>query len=270
MAATSLLVVTLAAQALGFSNVNPGQALPEKTLERVGGGTQPYLGKSKLTVFYFFAPGTKNGQLALHKLGELEKEFAGKPVTWTALVSGSAPVAEAKRDAAEASLSAPILRDPGDELYGALGTALTPVVGIADEQHKLLAYLPFTKLQYQDVIRAWVRFGLGEIDQAQLDAVLKPPETQVANEADVAHRYLRLAVKQREKGDLDKALATTRKALELAAELPAAHALLGALLADQGKCTEAKEPLQKALAADPADATALAAQHTCAGDGGRP
>lgn len=257
------LAVTVLSNALGFANVAPGQALPERSLPRVGGKPQPYLTKSPVTVFFFFTPGTKNGQLALKKLGELEKEFGGKAVSWVALVSGSANVTEAQRDAAEASLAAPLLRDEGDELYGALGIALTPVVGIADAQHRLLAYLPFHKLQYQDFIRAWVRFALGEFDQAQLDRAIQPPPLLLeGGEVDVATRYLRLAQKQRERGELDKALANTRKSLEHA-ELPTANALLGALLAVQGSCSDARPAIEAALSVEPLEPLALATKRAC-------
>lgn len=262
-AAPTLFLISLALNAWGFSNIAPGDALPEKSLTRIGGGPQPYLGKSKVTVFFFFTPGSRNSQLALTKLGELEKELAGKPVSWVGLVSGAVPVADAQRDAAEAKLAAPLLRDEGDALYGALGTALTPVVGIADEKHRLLAYLPFNKLQYQDAIRAWVRFGLGELDQGQLDLVLKPPPLATNGELEVARRYLKFAQKQRDKGDFDKAIASTRKSFEHVAELPAANAMLGSILAAQGKCADARPALEAALVGDPNDELAQATMRAC-------
>lgn len=264
-----LLVLSLALHS--FANIAAGEALPQRSLSRIGGGSpQRYLGKTKVSVFFFFTPGSKNSQLALQKIAELEKELAGKSVTWVGLVSGGVVVADAQRDVAEAKLAAPVLRDEGDELYGALGAALTPVVGIGDEQHKLLAYLPFTKLQYQDVIRAWVRFGLGEIDKAQLELAVRPPALVANGEPEVAHRYLKLAQKQRERGDLAKALETTRKSLEHAADLPAANAMLGSVLAAQGKCKEAGPALEAALVGEPTNELALATKRACSdGSAGR-
>lgn len=267
----TLFLITLALNTWGFSNIAPGDALPEKSLNRIGGSPQKYLAKSKVTVFFFFTPGTKNSQLALRKLAELEKELAGKPVAWVGLVSGSVAVADAQQDAADAKLAAPLLRDEGDALYGALGTALTPVVGIADEQHRLLAYLPFNKLQYQDAIRAWVRFGLGELDKAQLELALTPPPLATNGELEVARRFLKMAQKQRDKGDFEKATASTRKSLEHVAELPAANAMLGSILAAQGKCADARPALEAALVGDPNDELAQATMRACAGgDAGTP
>jgi tetratricopeptide (TPR) repeat protein len=270
-AALLLGVLFVASIAWGFSNVSTGDALPEKTLPRLSGaGAQPYLAKSKVSVFFFFSPTTKHGQHALKSIAELVAELKDKPVSWVALVSGSVARADVERATKEAGFTGVVLRDDGDALYGALGTALTPVVGVADDKHHLLAYLPFTKLGYQDAIRAWVRFGLGEITEQQLNDVLTPPPLPEHGETEVASRYVKMAQKQKEHGDLDKALASVKKALEHAAELPAAHAMMGSILAAQGQCAEAASSLDRALKAEPANAVALAAKQACSAGGVRP
>lgn len=258
-------VALAAGPAMGFQYFSPGDKLPEKTLPKlVGSGSQPYLAKSKVTVFFFFAPGTRNGQHALHGLAALEKEFAGRPVTWVPIVSGSSAAADAQKDVKEAGLAATILKDDGDELYGTLGTAMTPTVGVVDEQHKLLAYLPFTKLQFQDHIQAWVRFGLGELDQAGLDLVLKPPPLVVSGEKEVALRILKMAQKQRERGNLEGALASVKKAEEKLAGLPETKAMQAAILADQGKCPEALALVAEVLKVDAKNDHALETKLQCA------
>ena len=266
-----LALLLVAPVAWGFSNVSTGDALPEKTMPRLSGGEpQSYLAKSKVSVFFFFSPGTKNGQHALKRIAELAQELKDKPVSWVALVSGGAAPADVERDMKEAGFTGAVLRDDGDALYGALGTALTPVVGVANDKHRLLAYLPFTKVGYQDAIRGWVRFGLGELTEQQLHDVLEPPPMAAHTENEAASRYVKMAQKQKEHGDLDKALASVKKALERAAELPAAHAMLGSILAAKGQCAEAAPSLDRALKAEPANEVALAAKQACAGGGARP
>jgi hypothetical protein len=53
----------------------------------------------------------------------------------------------------EAGLSMPILIDVGDVLYGKLGVAQVPVTLLCDQQHKLVAYQSFTKVNYAAVVQ---------------------------------------------------------------------------------------------------------------------
>jgi tetratricopeptide (TPR) repeat protein len=254
--------------AFGFSNVAPGDALPEKTLPGLDGRPRPYLPQAKVTVFFFVTPTTRNCQLALRELAGLEKELAGRGVAFVPLVSGAVADGDTTRELADAGLQAVPLKDEGDALYGALGAALTPVVGVADEQHRLLAYLPFKKLNYADAVRAWVRFGLGELSKEQLAALLTPAPVADGGEAQVAHRYLRLAEKQLQAGHRDQALANVKKSLERDPASAAAHALFGAVLVAEGRCDEARAPLARALELDPGQPMALEARKGCGADGG--
>ena len=260
---------TLGAAAYGFSNYAVGEVLPDLSLTPLAGGAkQPWLGKAKVNVFFFFTPGSKNSQLGVKELAALEQELAGKPVAFVGLVSSSVPAADAQKDLAVLKLSAPVLVDEGDVLYGKLGTALTPVVGITDEKHKLLAYLPFTKIQYQDTIRAWIRFGLGEITPEQLKATLEPPAAAEGGEVAIAQRYLKLAERQQKAGNLDSALGAVRKSLEHG-ELAGARVVLGALLSSKGSCAEAAIAHKRALELDPANEQAKSLLTGCgAADGG--
>jgi tetratricopeptide (TPR) repeat protein len=268
-ASPALLVGLLVALcASGFSNVQPGSALPERTLTGLDGVKRPWLAKGQVTVFCFVTPTTKNGQRGLQALAQLEKELAGKPLALVPIVSSTVPARDAATEFAKAGLVAVPLVDEVDALYGELGTALTPVVGVADAQHRLLAYLPFKKLNYLDAIRGWARFALGEISKEQLDLALTPPPVADGGESQVAHRYFRLAEKQLAAGHVDQALATVKKSLEHAPDEPAALALHGAALAEAGRCAEAELPLSAALRADPTNAVALATRSRCAQDGG--
>ncbi len=264
----ALLLVCASATAVGFHNVEVGGVLPERTLPGLEGGKHPYLAKTKVTVFSFVTPANRNCQNALEHLARLEKEFADRPVAWTAIVSSTVPAEEMRAEVKRVGLTARVLKDEGDALYGELGTALTPVVGVVDEKHVLVAYLPFKKLMYEDNIRAWVRFVLGELNEEQLKVALAPPAVSDGGEDKVANRYFKLAEKQLKAGEAEKALATVKKSLEHGPDLPNANALLGAILAAQGKCAEAQAPLEKALAAQPAHALAAATRATCARDGG--
>lgn len=265
MRATGLVLLAGALAAFGFSNFSIGEVLPDASLPGLDGKPRPWLGKTKTNVFFFFTPGQKNSELAVKEVAALEKELAGKPVTFVGIIAGTVDKAEAKRVIAETGLTAAVLVDDGDALYGKLGTALTPVVGVTDEKRQLLAYLPFTKLQYQDTMRAWIQFGLGELTKEQLDAVLSPPAAIDGGPLQAAGRYLKMAQKQFKSGNTDSALASLKRSFDQSAELAAAHALQGEIFASLGKCAEAAAPCKRALELDPANAQATAALAMCGG-----
>ena len=94
---------------------------------------------------------------------------------WVGVVSDREVKADVQADVKEAGLSIPILIDVGDVQYGRLGVSQVPVTGMCDQQHRLVAYQPFMKVNYAAVVRARVRNLLKEISDEELAAVLNPP-----------------------------------------------------------------------------------------------
>ena len=164
----------------------------------------------------------------------------------------------------------PVLVDVGDALYGRLGVALQPVVGITDKDHKLVAYQPFAKVNYIEVLRARVRYLLKEIDDKGLAQALHPPVATMSDNAAMARRRLTLAEKLFQAKNYEKALENVNISVEKDPTLPAAHALQGDILAAQGRCPDAVQSYEQALKADPANARALEGKKACAGKAGNP
>ena len=165
----------------------------------------------------------------------------------------------------EAGIAMPVLVDVGDALYGRLGVALQPVVGIADRNRKLVAYQPFAKINYIEVIRARIRHLLGEIDDRELARALHPPAATLSDDTAAARRRLTLAEKLLQSKSYDKALENVKAGIEKDPTLAAAHALQGDILAAKGNCPEALQAFDQALRLDPADARALEGKKACAG-----
>ena len=165
----------------------------------------------------------------------------------------------------DAGVRMPVLVDRGDALYSRLGVRLHPVVGLADSKHRLVAWQPYTRLNYCEAIKARIRFLLGEIGEAELNKVLEPPVATMpgADPSKVGMRDVNLGRRQLAQKFHDKALASARKALERDAGLAAAHALMGEVHAAQGDCAAALEAFAEALKLDPADAHALAGRKAC-------
>ncbi len=197
-----------------FSYATEGEPLPSMTLPRVGGGAESYLGEDDAVarVFAFVKADHKRSTELLTILDDLHREFAERPVHWALIVSDRHGGSQA--DSLSASYpDLPILRDMQDGLYGALGVALTPVVGIADEAGVLSVYLPYHKINYSASIAAHVRFLLGDIDDDALAKALAP-SGRVRDTADAGVlRTLKLARMLLDRGKFDQAQKQAEKAL---------------------------------------------------------
>jgi len=243
--------------AWAFAHAGIGDLIEDVELMTVSGEKSHLLGDAVANVFIFFKPGQEHSNATLKQIAVCEKEFAGKSVHWVAVVSDRFPKEAVAAEVKETGIAMPVLIDTGDALYGRLGVALTPVVGIADREHKLAAYLPFAKVNYSEIIRARLRRSLGEITEEEMNQTLKPPEMIQGSDPELARRRFKLAEKLFQSGSFDKALESGKRSIEKDPTSAAAHALLGQILAAQGKKAEASKAFGTALKIDPTNAAAL-------------
>jgi tetratricopeptide (TPR) repeat protein len=253
-AAASLLGAPLAAGA--FLRADVGDVIGNVELRCLSGGNRPLLGNATVNVFVFFKPGQEHSRTALTQLVEIEKEFAGKSVHWVAVASDRSKAVEIQAEIKETGLSMPVLIDTGDELYGRLGVALCPSIGITDKDHKLVADLPFAKVNYATIIRGHIRHQLKEISAAELESLLNPPVATQGGDAEVARRRLKYAAKLFQAGSHEKALENVENSLEKDPKLADAHALRGQILSALGRRDEALRAFEEALKQDPSNETA--------------
>ncbi len=259
------LAAALAAPVLAFSGVDVGDLVENAELASLSGGSRPFLGKARANVFVFFRPGQDHSIDVLRQLAALEKELAGKSVSFSAIVSDGWPAEEVRAAVAASGIRMPVLVDRGDALYGRLGVRLHPVIGIVDERHRLAAYQPYERIHYADVVRARIQRVLGEIDDAALAAVLDPPRATMPDEdvRFVAKRDVNLGRMLLARGNFEKALESARRAQQRDPTFAAAHTLAGQALVGMGRYAEAAAELDAALKLDPGDAVAANARKAC-------
>ncbi len=248
--------------AWGYSHAQLGTLIQDADMPTLAGGKDRLLGDARVNVIIYFRPGQYYSRTALKKLAAVEKELAGKPIHWVAVVSDRAAAADAQSDAKEAGLAMPILVDVGDVLYGTLGVAQLPATGICDQQHRLVAYEPFKEVNYAAVVSARVRNLLKEISDEEMEAALNPPAALTDSEEAAALRRLNLAKKLFEAKSYEKALESVNLSIERTPSA-AAYALRGDILSAQDKCSEAVLALGRALQLEPQNARALEGMKTC-------
>lgn len=262
----ALAAAALSAAGVPAGELQVGDPVQNEELATLDGGKAPLLSRKALAnVFVFVRPGQERSADTLRQMAGCEKDMAGKPVYWVAVVSDSFPAEEVRTMVRDSGVKMPVLVDRGDALYSRLGVRLHPVVGLADSKHRLVAWQPYTRLNYCEAIKARIRFLLGEIDEAALKKVLEPPVATMpgADVSKVGMRDVNLGRRQLQQKFYDKALVSARKALERDAGLAAAHSLMGEVHAAQGDCAAAMKAFEEALKLDPADPHALEGKKAC-------
>ena len=248
--------------ALAFANAPIGSVIENTSLPVFTGGAQTFLSDTNVSVFIFLKPGQEHSNQVMVQIAKCEQELAGKPVHWCAIVSDRVSPAAVAAEVRATGLIMPVLMDHDDVLYARLGVFLHPVVGITDRNRRLVAYQPFAKVNYPAFIRAQIRHALGEISDAELAEILKPPAAVLGGETSVAHRFFRLAEKQFQATNYDQALTNVNTSL---AKNPTAeaHALRGRILLGKGNRAAALAAFTAALQLDPKDAGAAAGIKAC-------
>jgi tetratricopeptide (TPR) repeat protein len=252
-----------------FSHAAVGDKIESRELPAFGGGEKPFLGDARANVFFFVRPDQEHSRQVLAELASLTEDLAGRSVYWTAIVSDRFSEDEIRTAVEGAGLDIPVLIDEGDALYGELGAALHPVLGIADQDHVLVAYQAFRKIHFRELLRARVRHQLGEITDEELARVEDPPRTDLAGRDDGAERHLRFARMLLQAGKADQALESIARSLEIDPEQAPAHALAGSILAGRGDCAGALEAFERALALDPGEPSAMEGKAACEGSAAR-
>jgi hypothetical protein len=239
----SLFVGCLLAQAgLGFAHAQIGDVLEPVLLPDVEGQPHPFIGEAEVNVFILFHPQKPHSKNSLRKISEVIKRWSDHSVEWTAILSDRFPANETRDFFEEADLEARILIDRNDDLFGSLGVALYPVIGIADKNHVLRHYLPFRKVNYPAIIDAAIREVLGEIDKTAFEKVLNNPESS-EDHASLRKKgaQLGLANELIERGRLQEARAQVLTHLENWPDDPKAVKILSSideLLSDQNQSPE--------------------------------
>jgi peroxiredoxin len=255
---------TLPTEGHAFANLPVGAAMKNRSLPTLDGKRLELFGNAKANVFVFFRPEQDHSLQTLTQLATLEKEFEGKPVRFVAVTSDSYDRGAVAATAREAGIRMPILIDVGDALYGELGVALHPVVGLLDARGKLLAYQHFLKINMLDVVRGRVQVALGELSDAQMLALVNPAAAKIelGNRAGAKSRFL-LARALLSRGNVEKAIENARAGVALDPTFAPVHAILAKALSATGQCTEAEHEVAEALKLDPADPTAAEAHGHC-------
>ncbi len=248
-----------------IASAEAGTPVPNVELRTLAGGREKLLSpKVKANVFVFFRPNHERSLDALKQMAACQKELAGKPIHWVAVVSSSETPADVQAAVAESGIRMPVLFDENDALYDQLGVRLHPMVGIADAKFQIVAMEAYRQIEYCDIIRTQLKVLLGEATQAQLDKTLNPEASELPG-ADLMKKAMRdvnMARKLIEIGEYAEAVKFAQKGL-MVAPVPEGFTQLGRAYAALGKCPDATRAFDQALKLNPGDAAAASGKAGC-------
>jgi tetratricopeptide (TPR) repeat protein len=263
----SLTLLSLAAvsPAGAGARAAPGTMVDNVELRTLAGGKEKLLSnKARANIFVFFRPNQDRSLDALKQMAACEKEFAGKPVHWVAIVSSSESPEDVKPFVAQAGIQMPVLVDEGDVLYNKLDIRLHPMVGVTDAKGKLFAIEQYRQIEYCDLIKGRIKVALGEMTDAELAKIENPDKSIMPGDDPVkkAMRDVNMARRLFEIGQYEKAIERAKKALEIA-PVAKGFSLQAEAYAKLGKCAEARQLAEQALKLDPSDGWANEAKSVC-------
>jgi tetratricopeptide (TPR) repeat protein len=256
-----------AAPFVAHARAEVGTPVPAAELAAVSGEKVKVVDpKARVTLLIFVRTGQDRSTDAMKAMARCEASLSGKPVRFLGLLPSDTPLDEARALASSTGVKMPLAIDADDALYQALLVRLHPVVFLVDARARVAGFEQYRQIDYCDVIAARVRFLLGELDQAALDAILAPERNTMPGEdpKDVSNRDVNLGRRQLKIKQYDKAVASANKALGVAPNA-GALALLGEVAAARGDCAGARGHFEAALRLDPTEAHALAGMKACAG-----
>ena len=239
----------LGAPAEAWAHVGVGTPVEAAEVKTLAGGRGDLVVPGRVNVLVFFRPAQGRSEDTLRRMAGCEPSFAGKPVHLVGVVSADAPRDEVRKLVSASGVTSPILLDEGDRIYGRLELRQHPVVVVVDTAGKVHAVEPYQRLRYCEIVRARVRFLLGEVDQAAVDRVVTPEPAAFPNDVGggSAARYVKLGDKERLKGDCANAIKAYDNALRL--DPRSAAALDGRKRC--GATTPVPAPMRRAVPPEP-------------------
>ncbi len=248
-----------------FSYLKPGDKAENFSLVTATGDVATLFSDSvKVNVVIFFRPNQLHSQEAAAAMAkDLEPGLANKSVRMVGVVSDRYSPEEINTFVQVSGLKMPILVDHQDNVVGYFGVILHPEVGVFNSDGVLLDYRHFASINFIDVVRAEIRYNLGEITKAELDAVIAPVQDQINENRLKAERRLNLARTLLKHNMVDKAAGEVQQALTYDNTLASAHSFYGKILVLREDHANACGEFATALKLDPADADGLEGIKDC-------
>jgi tetratricopeptide (TPR) repeat protein len=204
--------------------------------------------KGKITVLAFWKQDDEKSSKMLTDLSRISQEFQNKDVTFLAINGDKASDKQIREMALAKEPTCLFVSDPDLTTYSTLGILVLPTTLIVGPDGKLAFIQDLYSRNFYTQTRAYVRFLLGEITQAQLNAELDPGTSVKLSPARIkAERYVNLGRVLLDIKEKAKAREALKKAVEADPSFPEPHLLLAGLCLEDKELRGAGAELEQAL-----------------------
>jgi tetratricopeptide (TPR) repeat protein len=208
--------------------------------------------KGKITVLVFWKQNDGKSCNMLTDLSRINEEFQGKGVTFLAINGDRASDRQIREFALSKKLTCLFAGDPDLTTYSRLGIVVLPTTLIIGQDAKLAFIQDLYSRNFFTQTIAYIRFLLGEITQAQLDAELDPGTSVKVSPARIkAERYVNLGRVLLDIKEKEKAREALEKAVEADPTFTEPHLLLAGLCLEDKEVRKAGTELELALKLNP-------------------
>jgi tetratricopeptide (TPR) repeat protein len=240
--------------ALADQRLKTGDPVPAFSLPR-GDGVAGAQGLEQLegrpAVLVFWRPQQELSLEALRDLETLLEELGEDRLRVLAVDSARSSAQEVQAALAGEDLSFPVVLDPQRALYVQAGVIVSPTSLLLDADGVLRFKVASHPHQYRQVVRARLRYLLGDIDQKQMDQEIEPTILKIDHDLATAWRMYNLGRKLRGEGKPDEATAMFEKAVSEHPSMPEARCALGFMRLASGDLGAAAAHFQTALTYQP-------------------
>ncbi|MBI4585379.1 MAG: redoxin domain-containing protein [Planctomycetes bacterium] len=240
-------------EAFAVENLKAGDPLPAFSLPRADkeGEYKSDQLKGRPAAIVFWRPHQSMSLDALRDLKAVAQEISAGKLQVVAVDASNSPAEKVQAALASENLTFPILLDPQRTLYGKVGVIVAPTTLLLDAQGVLKFILASHPIQYRQVIRARLRFLLGEINEQQMSQEIEPTVFKIDQNLAAAWRMFNLGSKLQAEGKPDQAVAIYEKAISQAPSFSEARCALGFLKLAAGDLDAAAQHFRTALANNP-------------------
>jgi peroxiredoxin len=234
---------------IALMSLKVGDPVPDFEIRTIDGKSiTPGSLKGKILVLTFWRRDQEISKNVLSDLERIYQEYRDRGVIVLALNADESSETEIKDFQTARNFSFRFASDKGLTLYGRFGIIVLPSTLVIGPEGKLAYFHPIHGRDFHSQLRAHVRFLLGEISSAQLEAELNPKKMPESSEATKkADRYLNLGLALIDAGMGEKARDAFMIAAEADPSLPEPHISLAQIYTQDMDEKKAGVELGKAL-----------------------
>lgn len=230
-----------------------GDRVPNLAIRTID-GKQISLGghNGKIVVLAFWKQDDDKSSKMLTDLSRISQECRHKDVTFLAINGDKASDEQIRKMALAKKLTCLLASDPDLTTYSTLGILVLPTTLIVGPDGRLAFIQDLYSRNFYTQTKAYVRFLLGEITQAQLKAELDPGMSVKVSQARIkAERYVNMSRVLLDIKEKEKAREALEKAVQADPTFPEPHLLLAGLCLAAKEVSKAGTELGQALKLNP-------------------